>query len=108
MPAWSQEDAGPLSTYQIGELVTLIQTGDWQATAHRVADLGLEPRLPVSTTVDEAALCTGQALPEGDPLAQALSLFAADCVACHGADGEGTALAPALNTRSRAGQGCRP
>ena len=88
----------PASTYQIGELATLIQYGDWEATAQRVADLGLEPRLPVSTTVDEAALALVQALPEGDQLAQALSLYAADCVACHGTNGEGTALAPALNS----------
>jgi cbb3-type cytochrome c oxidase subunit III len=100
MPAWSQEDAGPLSTYQVGELTTLIQYGDWKATAQRVADLGLEPRLPVSTTVDEASLELVRALPEGDQLAQALSRYAADCVACHGTNGEGTALAPALNSET--------
>ena len=32
MPAWSKEDGGPLSDYQIGELVALIQSGDWQET----------------------------------------------------------------------------
>jgi mono/diheme cytochrome c family protein len=98
MPAWSQEDAGPLSNYQISQVVTLIQTSDWQATAHRVADLGLEPSLTIRSAADAAALAQVVSLSNGDQHAQALPLFAANCVACHGADGAGTAIAPGFNT----------
>jgi mono/diheme cytochrome c family protein len=31
-------------------------------------------------------------------LASGLQIYATNCVACHGANGEGTTLAPALNT----------
>ena len=56
MPAWSQEDAGPLSTYQIGQLVTMVQSSDWQATAPRVAALGLEPTLMIAIVADATAV----------------------------------------------------
>jgi mono/diheme cytochrome c family protein len=39
MPAWSKEDGGPLSDYQISELVNLIQSGDWNATQDRVVPM---------------------------------------------------------------------
>ena len=36
MPAWAIEDGGPLSDYQIDELVALIGYGDWNETGDRV------------------------------------------------------------------------
>jgi mono/diheme cytochrome c family protein len=36
-------------------------------------------------------------LPDGTTLQTAVTLFAANCVSCHGADGLGTGIAPALN-----------
>jgi mono/diheme cytochrome c family protein len=36
-------------------------------------------------------------LPEGDVLAAGIELYASECVACHGVDGLGSSLAPALN-----------
>jgi mono/diheme cytochrome c family protein len=36
-------------------------------------------------------------LPGGELLTQGINLYAQECVACHGADGLGTSLAPALN-----------
>ena len=97
MPAWQLEDGGPLSDYQIGQLVSLIQFGDWQATQDRVVNLGLAPQVPFTTQPDAAILEQVKAQAEGEILAAGVVLFAERCVACHGADGLGTALAPALN-----------
>lgn len=97
MPAWSQEDGGPLSDYQIGQLVTLLQYGDWQLTQDRVVNLGLAPLVPFTTEPDPTILESLASLPGGDLMIQGVTLYAANCVACHGADGLGSALAPALN-----------
>lgn len=97
MPAWSKEDGGPLGDYQISQMVTLIQYGDWQRVQDRIVNLGLAPRIPFAAEADPQALEAVAALPGGDILSQGLQLFATQCVACHGADGLGTALAPALN-----------
>ncbi len=98
MPAWSKEDGGPLSDYQISELTALIQYGDWQAVGQRVAELGLTPLEPFTAEPDAALLEEVSALPEGELLAQGISLYAEYCVACHGGDGLGTDIAPPLNT----------
>ena len=97
MPAWGLEDGGPLSDYQIGMLATLIQRGDWQAAQDRVVNLGLAPLVPFAAEADPTLLEQVATLPDGALLAQGITLFAENCVACHGADGLGTTLAPALN-----------
>ena len=97
MPAWSLEDGGPLGDFQIDQLVQLIQHGDWQATQDRVVNLGLAPLVPFTTEPDTAILESLKTLPESEQLVQGVTLYAESCVACHGADGAGTALAPALN-----------
>jgi mono/diheme cytochrome c family protein len=97
MPAWSLEDGGPLSDYQIDQLVQLIQYGDWQAAQDRVVNLGLAPLVPFSAEPDAAILESLKSLPESGLLVQGVTLYAENCVACHGADGIGTTLAPALN-----------
>jgi mono/diheme cytochrome c family protein len=97
MPAWSQEDGGPLSEYQVGQLVALVQRGDWQAAQDRVVNLGLQPLIPFAAQPDPAILAQVRALPDGDRLAEGITVYAAKCVACHGPDGTGTTLAPALN-----------
>ncbi|MDI6696249.1 MAG: c-type cytochrome [Anaerolineales bacterium] len=97
MSAWSLEDGGPLGDYQIGELVALIQFADWPATQERVVNLGLAPKIPFAAQPDAAILEQMRSLPQGETLAQGVTLYAKYCVACHGADGLGTALAPALN-----------
>lgn len=97
MPAWSIEDGGPLSDYQIDELVALIGYGDWGETGDRVINLGLAPLVPFTTEPDPALLAEIANLPDGATLQTAVLLFADSCVACHGADGLGTGIAPALN-----------
>jgi mono/diheme cytochrome c family protein len=97
MPAWSKEDGGPLSDYQINQLVTLILAGDWQQTQDRVVNMGLAPQVPFNTEPDPQIVAGLAALPDGEPLALGVQLYAENCVACHGPDGTGTALAPALN-----------
>jgi mono/diheme cytochrome c family protein len=97
MPAWSIEDGGPLSDYQIDELVTLILHSDWTATGERVVNLGLAPLIPFTTEPDPALFAEIGNLPDGATLQNAVTIFAQTCVACHGADGLGTGIAPALN-----------
>ncbi len=97
MPAWNLEDGGPLSDYQIGQLVSLAHYGDWTAAQDRVVNLGLAPLIPFVSEADPLILDSLAALPEGSALAAGVSLYAQNCVACHGADGAGTTLAPALN-----------
>lgn len=97
MPAWSKEDGGPLSDYQIQTLVSLIQYGDWQMTQDRVVNLGLAPRIPFTTEPDPAMVGQVAFLPEGELLSAGIQVYAEQCVACHGPDGLGTPLAPALN-----------
>jgi mono/diheme cytochrome c family protein len=97
MPAWSKDDGGPLNDYQISELVALIQSGDWKATGDRVVNLGLAPLIPFTAEPDAALLEAVGLLPDGATLQAAITVYAGSCVACHGADGLGTAIAPALN-----------
>jgi len=97
MPAWGLEDGGPLSEFQMDQLVILIQAGNWQETKDRVVNLGLAPLVPFTTEADPTVLETVKNLADGEILAQGLTLYSNQCVACHGADGLGTGLAPALN-----------
>lgn len=97
MPAWGVQDGGPLNDEAIESVIALIQNGDWADTRIVVADMGLAPRVPLSVTVPAETLSLIAALPDGEALASGVQLFAANCVACHGANGEGSGLAPALN-----------
>ena len=97
MPAWAIEDGGPLSDYQIDEMATLILYGNWTETGDRTVNLGFAPLIPFTTEPDPALFAAIGNLPDGAILQTAVQLFATNCVACHGADGLGTAIAPALN-----------
>ncbi|HHY58376.1 MAG TPA: c-type cytochrome [Chloroflexi bacterium] len=98
MAAYGAEEGGIFTDMQIRSLVALIQEAPWDAVAARVDALGLTPPPVVAAEIDAALLADIQALPEGDVLANGLQIYATNCVACHGANGEGTTLAPALNT----------
>lgn len=97
MPAWSEEDGGPLNSNQVERLANLILDGDWMQTQDRVVNLGLAPRVPFTTQPDPKILNELQNLPNGEMLTQGVTIFAEQCVACHGADGLGSSLAPGLN-----------
>ena len=73
MPAWSQDDGGPLSDYQIDELVNLVRYGDWNATKDIVVNLGLAPLVPFTTEPDAALLEQVGLLPDGAVLQSAIS-----------------------------------
>jgi mono/diheme cytochrome c family protein len=98
MAAYGVEDGGILTTMQVRSLVAMIQDAPWDVVATRVDALGLTPPPMPAATLDDAMLTQVAALPEGDILADGLQIYAANCVACHGANGEGTTLAPALNS----------
>jgi len=97
MPAWSLDEGGPLSDYQVSELVALVQHGDWPAVSDRVVNLGYAPLVPFTAQPDPAIFEQIGLLPDGESLQRAVTTYAAECVACHGANGLGTILAPALN-----------
>ena len=97
MPAWNITDGGPLSDYQVNELVTLIQYGDWEETKDIGVNLGIAPLIPFTAEPDPTILDGLNDVENGQILAEGITVYARDCVACHGADGLGTALAPPLN-----------
>ncbi|MBI3760480.1 MAG: c-type cytochrome, partial [Chloroflexi bacterium] len=72
MPAWNQAYGGPLTDQQVRQLLAFIRS--WEPTAP-----------------DRRA----EAM-KGDP-AKGLMIFSSTCFICHGANGQGTDRAPALN-----------
>jgi mono/diheme cytochrome c family protein len=76
MPAWSQSFGGPLTDEEIRQAVAFVRA--WEPNAK---DAGPE-------------------LPEPNP-ARGAEIFGSVCFACHGPQGEGTEIAPALNDAIR-------
>jgi mono/diheme cytochrome c family protein len=76
MPAWSQSFGGPLTDEEIREAVAFVRSWEPEAT-----DIGSEA-------------------PEPDP-ARGAEIFESICFACHGIEGDGTEIAPALNDAVR-------
>ena len=97
MAAYGVGEGGILTQMQITSLVTLIQADAWQMTAARVEALGRTPPVIAAAEVPAETLALISTLPGGDSLVSGLTLYAENCAACHGANGEGSALAPALN-----------
>ncbi|MCB0020277.1 MAG: c-type cytochrome [Anaerolineales bacterium] len=97
MAPWGVNEGGVLNNMEIDQLIVMIQQGDWAQTAHTVDHLGLSPPTVISVEVSDDTLAELSSLPHGDVIAAALPVYAANCTGCHGANGEGTSIAPALN-----------
>lgn len=98
MAAYGVEEGGVFHDAEIDSLIAVIQHANWTTVMARVDELGLTPPEIVVAEVSEETLATVASLPDGDALTSGLTLYAANCAACHGAAGEGTTLAPALDS----------
>ncbi len=97
MPAWGQEDGGPLTDHEISQLVVLLQNDWWQYVETRTINLGLQPLIPVISEPDPELLDAVASLPHGETLTLGITVYAEQCVSCHGPDGLGTSIATPLN-----------
>jgi len=98
MAAWAIEEGGVFTNPQITDFVTLIQQGNWDYVGVRVAELGLTPPEVIEMEVSEEMLASVAALPGGETLSGGLLVYAENCAACHGSNGAGTIIAPALDS----------
>ncbi len=98
MAAWAAEEGGIFSSSQIGDFVIFIQQANWDYVEARVTELGLTPPEMIEMEVSEEMLSSLSALPGGDTLAEGLLTYAENCAACHGANGAGTVIAPAIDS----------
>ena len=98
MAAFGVNESGILAGMQIESLVVALQADTWDTVAARVAELGLTPPQIAVAEIPAETFAIVEAMPNGVVLASGLTVYAETCVACHGANGEGSTLAPALNT----------
>lgn len=98
MAAWSSEEGGIFSNSQINDLVTFIQQANWDFVEARVEDLGLTPPQVIEMDISNEMLAAVAELPGGDAMSSGLIVYAEKCAACHGANGAGTLIAPAIDS----------
>lgn len=98
MAAFGVEDGGILTAMQVESLVTMLQADTWDTVSSRVVELGLTPPQIVVAEIPADTIALVESLPDGAALSAGLTVYAENCAACHGANGEGSTLAPALNT----------
>lgn len=98
MAAFGVEEGGILTGMQIESIVVMLQANEWDTVAVRIAELGLTPPQITVAEIPAETLALVAALPDGAALSTGLTVYAENCAACHGANGEGSTLAPALNT----------
>lgn len=98
MAAWAVEEGGILSASQISDMVVFIQQANWEYVNARVAELGLTPPEVTEMEVSEEMLTSLTALEGGESLSLGLTTYAENCAACHGSNGAGTMIAPALDS----------
>ena len=99
MAGWHEDEGGVFNDYQIEELVAMIRYVDWSQVREVAAERDMiPPTLPVPTVDDEFLAQVAELGPDGEILAHGIQLYAEQCTICHGVNGEGSDLAPALNT----------
>jgi mono/diheme cytochrome c family protein len=98
MAAFGVDEGGILTGMQLESLVVMLQADSWDTVAARVAELGLTPPQIVVAEIPTETITLVEGLPDGAILSAGLTVYAENCAACHGANGEGSTLAPALNT----------
>ena len=98
MAGWSVDEGGVLSGAQVSDLVTFIQYADWEHVKARVAELGLTPPEVVQMQVTDQMLAALEGIPDGNVLSSGLVVYAENCSACHGGNGAGSVIAPALDS----------
>ena len=100
MTGWHEDEGGLYNDYQIQQLVALIRYADWPQVGELAAAQGLiPPTLPIPS-VDPTMLAQiiEMDAEAGSEWAEGLQLFASNCTACHGIQGEGTDIGVPLNT----------
>ncbi len=97
MAAWALEEGGLYSNAQVENLVTLIQNVNWDYVDRQVVDLGLTPPQVTSMEVTDEMLASLADLPASETLGTGLLIYAENCSACHGGNGAGTVIAPAID-----------
>jgi mono/diheme cytochrome c family protein len=98
MAGWAVEEGGIFSNAQIDDFVTFIQQVNWAYVEIRVAELGLTPPEVLRMEVPDELLANLAALPDGEILSDGLLVYAENCAACHGSNGAGTVIAPAIDS----------
>lgn len=98
MAAWAVDEGGVFSNFQINDLVTLVQSVNWEYVEARVTELGLTPPQVVEMEITDEMLATLEELPDGAALSSGLLVYAENCAACHGINGAGSVIAPALDS----------
>lgn len=98
MAAFGVDEGGVLGDMQVESLVVMLQSERWDDLAVRVAALGLTPPQISVAEIPAELLTQVEALPDGAMFSAGLNLYVDHCAACHGANGEGSSLAPPLNT----------
>ena len=98
MAAWAAEEGGIFSSSQIEDFIIFIQQTNWDYVGARVAELGLMPPEVIEMEVSDEMLSSLASLEGGEALTAGLQTYADNCAACHGANGAGTTIAPAIDS----------
>lgn len=98
MAGWAAEEGGVFTNPQVNDLVTFVQQVNWEFVQARVAELGLIPPEVIQMEVSQEMLQSLAALPNGKDLSAGLMIYAENCAACHGGNGAGTIIAPAIDS----------
>ncbi len=98
MAAWAAEEGGIFSSSQIEDFIIFIQEANWDYVGARVVELGLTPPEVIEMEVSEEMRSSLASLEGGETLIAGLQTYADNCAACHGANGSGSTIAPAIDS----------